>query len=448
MRKLICIFVSVIFSLELFADCNANVEAHIRAPRQFFGKLAEIVRTVYPDPKLQIQTSFALMPFGFPKFNGISPTDDALICVYNIDSETPIIATALKLEENSTTLIEQALQGVCKIAKENGYLFVVFNANSDSQNYIDATKKLISEKQIPQLANIKLDKIATKLLFRNDTNKFLNDVDFSILKITDNRTQLEVSLDLHFEKNSDSEKIVNAVKRLPVATETQFIPQDSELVAISKIKLPQDFPDIRKEVIDSIFAKNDADKIKDMYIKNDGSFAMAINFGKDLQMTSVGATMNSQADLLDFAKNNPSIKYNANAIELVNKIDKANDIDFVESYISLTPDKKNYSAIENGYAVCTTNLDALQSVINKIKSHNNTENYPLCKYARDDSDFIVLLNNKSILNSLLAPTGAKIKDNANIENTIISADIGLGKIKIFTRVDLQVLKYYCDIYKK
>ena len=78
--------------------------------------------------------------------------------------------------------------------------------------------------------------------------------------------------------------------------------------------------------------------------------------------------------------------------------------------------------------------------------HDKNQKFPLKKYALDDSDFIVVLNNKSLLKRLLAELGIKIKEYAKIENTVISADIGLGKIRLYTSIDFQILRYYCDLY--
>ena len=42
------------------------------APKAFFEKVSRLFRKIYPDPKLEMQAAFALMPLGYPEFNGIS----------------------------------------------------------------------------------------------------------------------------------------------------------------------------------------------------------------------------------------------------------------------------------------------------------------------------------------------------------------------------------------
>jgi hypothetical protein len=59
-----------------------------------------------------------------------------------------------------------------------------------------------------------------------------------------------------------------------------------------------------------------------------------------------------------------------------------------------------------------------------------------------------VLKNKSTLKRQLAELGVKIKEDIKIDDTVVSADIGLSKIKLYTSIDLQILKYYCDIYGK
>ena len=446
MRKLVCIFASLICSLQIFGDCIPNVEAHIRAPRRFFSKLFSIAQSVYPNPKMQMQTSFALMPFGYPNFNGISLTENALICVYNIETE-PILTVALKLDGDSKPLLEQSLQDVCYFHKQDGFLFVVYNAKGNEQEYIESTKKLIADKKISNLAKIKLDKIATKYFLKNNSNKCSDDIESAVIKIDDDLSQINLSVDLRFEKNSPTDKIVNTIKRDSFAEESAFIPQDCEISAISKIILPQNFPDMRKDFIDSILPQENADKIKNMYLKNKGTFAMGINFGSNLHITSVGETTMTQQEFIELAKNNSKIKYGETTkVEVINNLKENGGKTFVESYISTIPANKTYSSIESGYAVCSTNLQSWNESINKINTFDKNQKFPLKKYALDDSDFIVVLNNKSLLKRLLAELGIKIKEDAKIENTMISADIGLGKIRLYTSIDFQILRYYCDLY--
>ena len=446
MRKLTCIFASIIFSLQLFGECVPNIEAHIQSPRRFFYKLFNIAQSIYPDPKMQMQISFALIPFGYPCFNGISQTENALICVYDIE-ENPTITVALKTEGNAKPLIEQALQGVCTFQKENGYLIIAYSPKGDANRYIESTKKFIADKKISNFAKIKFDKVATKFLFKNNQSKIFDDIESGILKIDNDLTRIKLSLDFYFKKNSQTEKLVNAVKRDSCAEESAFIPQDCEISAISKIILPSNFPDLRKNVIDGIFAQDNAEKIKNMYLKNKGTFAMGINLGKNLQITSVGETTMTQQEFIEIAKNNSQINYGPNnSLTIINNIKNIENNACVESYFSAIPTQKTYSSIASKYAVSSTNIDDWKESIKKINAYDNQKNFSLQKYASDDSDFILVLNNKSTLKRLLAELGAKIKEDINIDNTVVSADIGLGKIRLYTSIDLQILKYYCDIY--
>ena len=448
MRKLTCIFASIIFSLQLFGECVPNIEAHIQSPRRFFHKLFNIAQSVYPDPKMQMQISFALIPFGFPSFNGISQTENALICVYDIE-ESPTITVALKTEGNKQPLVEQALQGICTFHNQDGYLIIAYSPQEDTTEYIQSTKKYISDKKISNFAKIKFDKVATKFLFKNNQSKFLDDIESSILKIDNDLTRIKLSLDFHFKKNSQTEKLVNAVKRDNYAEESAFIPQDCEISAISKIILPSNFPDLRKNVIEGIFAQDNAEKIKNMYLKNKGTFAMGINLGKNLQITSVGETAMTQQEFIELAKNNSQINYGANnSLAIINNIKNIENKSCVESYISTLPSQKTYSSIERQYAVSSTNIRDWKESIKKINARDNKKEFTLQKYAFDDSDFILVLNNKSTLKRLLAELGVKIKEDIKIDDTVVSADIGLSKIKLYTSIDLQILKYYCDIYGK
>jgi hypothetical protein len=98
--------------------------------------------------------------------------------------------------------------------------------------------------------------------------------------------------------------------------------------------------------------------------------------------------------------------------------------------------------------VSSTNIRDWKESIKKINARDNKKEFALQKYAFDDSDFILVLNNKSTLKRLLAELGVKIKEDIKIDDTVVSADIGLSKIKLYTSIDLQILKYYCDIYGK
>lgn len=58
-----------------------------------------------------------------------------------------------------------------------------------------------------------------------------------------------------------------------------------------------------------------------------------------------------------------------------------------------------------------------------------------------------MVNNKSVLQMLLSKLGAKIRDDIDIGNSVISADIALGKIEIFAAINIRSLNYYSDFYR-
>lgn len=104
-----------------------------------------------------------------------------------------------------------------------------------------------------------------------------------------------------------------------------------------------------------------------------------------------------------------------------------------------------YSAVVNGLSVSSDDKNLFAEAVAKIKSARG-QAYPLKKYARDDSDFVAVLNNNALLKSMLGRIGASL-DKAAFENTVISADVGLGKIEITASIDIDSLNLYCDFLR-
>ncbi len=440
MKKFITIISTTIaFSFFVFAQeqesmsITPNVVARFSSPAKFFGELSTIMREVYPNPKLELQASFALMPFGYPHFTGVSKKENSIVCVYGIDSQEPVIIAAFKTDGEKEPVFAKTLSGGNrKIIKDGGYIFVIHNAKDKWEKYLDDTRKKTKEKKTQKLAKIYLDSNALKYILPNADKNILSDINCATLSIYKDNSRAKISAEIELKKTSALCKKIGEIESQPNYHESEFIPQDRQITIISKVALPIDI----FKFIDC--AQN---QLSDITAQKNGTFALSANLGKPLEISSVGATKMENNDILELAKKISD----KNSIS--NETVKIGDVYCVKTSTTKFPKENIYSTIHKGYAVSTSNEIDMKNILNKISNAQRNENYPLKKYTSTDCDVIAVANTKAILKYFLAPTGAKIKDDANLTDNFATLKFISNKIKIFLSIDMDSLRYFADYYR-
>ncbi len=437
----IAIFVAFFFQPVLFANekdaqiISPNVVARFISPARFFRELSAIMREVYPNPKLELQAALSLMPFGYPNFNGISKKENLIVCVYNINTEQPVVVAALKMYGEKEPVIAKTLDDKNnKIIKNDGYIFVIYNARNEWKKYLDVTAEKTKDKRIRKLAKIELDTHALKLALTNVDEKALNDIHRAILIIDKENSRAKISIEIEVKDESLLKKKIEKISRAKVSKEAEFIPQNGQISIISKASIPRDLLDF-----------TNITKLKQIDIGSNlnETFALSANLGDPLKISSVGATKITNEEFLKTANDIPSIKL-SNSIS--NEIVTLENVKCVKTSISKFTNEKIYSTIFNGYSVSTSNETDMINILNKISNAQTNAEYPLKKYVGADCDVIAVANTKAILESFIKPTGARIKDEATLANTFATINFNADKIQIFFSIDLDSLRYFVDCH--
>ncbi len=451
MKKFFLVIISILFCITIFADTKIsgslqtpNIIAHIAPPAKFFASASEIFKAICKNPKLELQTSLTLMPLGYPKFNGISKTENALVCVFEINSQKPIIIVAIKKEgEQEPAIINTLSSSNCKIENKNGFIFIVFNANNDVEKYLNSILFELQKNETAKIAKITLDKDAIKYLLKNEYKEIVNDAQEATIKLNKNDTRATISLEIKVSKSSPTFQKLKEIKRERLSKEAALIPQDSQLSIISKTKIPSDFFELGKSASKNIFQRDFSENHISLASRNTETFAMSVNFGNPIQATSIGVSQATFSEMQSNVKDNLKIKCGENKeITISNISTKIDGVDYIETSFSNLPKEKMYSTIVDGFSLSASNKNDFVSSIKRISNFDKNADFPLRKYASIDADLIAIFNTRAILNNLLKSTGTMLKDEVKVSDNIITVNILENKIRIFAYLDFESLRYF------
>ena len=376
------------------------------APKPFFEKVSRLLRKIYPDPKLEMQAAFALMPLGYPEFNGVSRSANTIVCGFDTDTENPVWVVGAKIDGDSRTA---AFLKSAKLPayKRDAFTYLPVNfGEKDPSSYIDRAHALLPKKSG---AAFEADVCAEAFdrLTRGKCADWVRDVENVFLRIDEDGDCLLVRATLLLKKNSPAYCRVNKVRRLKNAPEAQFLPQDAELSVISKMKNGFDGREI--PAIGNALPSDVAAKYGELLKHSSQAYAAAIKFGNAPKLLSVRKT-------------------------------DVSDVEIASA--------DGFSAgVKNGFCALSNDGEMLARCLSEIASADPNADFPLRRYAEDDSDLIIVLNNAAMLKTVLSKIGRELRDDAKINYSVISADIALGKIDITARADLDSLNHYCDFYR-
>ena len=436
MKKSLLITFLALFSLSALADIAPDFTLRTRAPKPFFEKISSLYRRIHPDPKLEMQAAFALMPFGYPDFGGISKRENAVVCGFATETENPVYILGFKSDGNSRMEKTLAARNI-KPVKKGGYTFFSLPTDADAR-YIDAAFGEFS-KVGHSLAEIDATPEAFNRLAKGAFGKYTADIESANVRIDADARTIKLCATVKLKKGSPLCKAANGVRRVKEAEEAEFLPPDAEIFAITKAHVPDGIFDT--QAAKGVLPQRLAERIDSLRAKNAGTYAAAGYLGGAPKSLGIGATEMTERELLAIAESEPEV-----SVLGLNAKNRAEKIGGTACLATECPNGSTvYSAVVNGLSVSSDDKNLFAEAVAKIKSPRG-QTYPLKKYARDDSDFVAVLNNNALLKSMLGKIGASL-DKAAFENTVVSADVGLGKIEITASIDIDSLNLYCDFLR-
>lgn len=376
------------------------------APKAFFEKVSRLFRKIYPDPKLEMQAAFALMPLGYPEFNGISRRANTVICGFDTDTENPAWVVGMKMEDDSRTAAFLKSANLA-VYKRDAFSYLPINfGKKDPSPYIDRAHALLPKKSG---AAFEADICAQAFdrLTQGKCADWARDIENVFLRIDEDGDCLLLRATILLKKNSPTYEQVNKVRRQKNAPEAQFLPQDAELFVISKMKGGFDGREI--PAIGNALPADVSAKYGELLRHSSQAYSAAVKFGDAPKLLSVRAT--------DAADAEPSVADGFSA------------------------------GVKNGYCSLSNDGGMLAECLSKMSASESKTDFRLRRYAEDDSDLIVVLNNAAMLKTVLSKIGRELRDDAKINDSVASLDIALGKIDITVRADLDSLNHYCDFYR-
>ena len=437
MKKSLLIIFLALFSLSALADIAPDFTLRTRAPKPFFEKISSLYRRIHPDPKLEMQAAFALLPFGYPDFGGISKRENAVVCGFETATESPVYVLGFKSDGNSRIEKTLAMRNV-KPVKKGGYTFFSLPSDADAR-YIDATFAEFS-KVGHSLAEIDASPEAFNRLTKGAFEKYANDIESTNVKIDADARTIKFCATVMLKKGSPLCNAANKVRRIKEAEEAEFLPSDAEIFAITKAHVPDEIFDT--QAAKSVLPQRLAERIDSLRSKNAGTYAAAVYLGSTPKTVGIGATKMTEHELLAVAESEPEVS--VMGLSAKNRAEKIGD---TPCLATVCPNGSTvYSAVVNGFSVSADDKNLFAEAAAKIKSPRS-QTYPLKKYARDDSDFVAILNNNALVKSLLEKIGASMDGKTAFENTVVSADVAMGKIEISASIDIDSLNLYCDFLR-
>ena len=429
---------------------EADFVLRTRAPKFLFSKLAELFRKIYPDPQLEMRASLALMNFGYPDFKGISTNDCAVVCGFNTDSEKPVYVVGIKMQPDSRIAEVLQMQKL-KVHTKGDFSFLPVNAEGvDAGMFIEYAHGA-AIKKTTAIAEVEMAAKQFDTFTKGAFAAAVPDIESVSARLDDDASHLIVSATIRLKKGSPLYENVNGVRREKNSAEAAFISQDAEISIILKSILPDTVKSIGKDIFKSFLTPEIAAECESLLCKSRGTFAASINFARTPQILGVSALKAEETKL-------------ANSVNQKTAAHSAGDsisADYAAESSALTADRcacavavaslgnaKNiYSAEADGYRISASDKSLLEHAAGRIKSQCQNRRFPLKKYASDDSDIVVVVNNKSIVRSLLTLLGGRLKKRADIADSVVTADIARGKIEILARIDIESLNYYGDFYR-
>ena len=311
-----------------------------------------------------MQTAFALMPFGYPEFNGISRRANTVVCGFDTDTENPAWVVGMKMEDDSRTAAFLKSANLA-VYKRDAFSYLPINfGKKDPSPYIDRAHALLPKKSG---AAFEADICAQAFdrLTQGKCADWAQDIENVFLRIDEDGDCLLLRATILLRKNSPTYEQVNKVRRQKNARE--LLRHSSQ------------------------------------------AYSAAVKFGDAPKLLSVRAT--------DAADAEPSVADGFSA------------------------------GVKNGYCSLSNDGGMLAECLSKMSAAESKTDFRLQRYAEDDSDLIVVLNNAAMLKTVLSKIGRELRDDAKINDSVASLDIALGKIDITVRADLDSLNHYCDFYR-
>lgn len=397
---------SVFVSTLAAAEPRPDYTIRTCAPKPFFEKVSRLFRKIYPDPKLEMQAAFALMPFGYPEFNGISRKAGTVICGFKVHTENPVWVVGMKID-NDSRATEFLKSAKLETYKRDAFTYLPLNIGDDNPApYVDCAHSLMGKKSGAAF-EADLSPSIFDWLTRGKCTELANDVENIFLRIDEDGDSLIIRATIAIKKDSPTYRAVNGVRRQKKLPEAQFLPRNAEISIMSKMK--NGFGGREIPAIENALPADVAVKYGELLKHSSRAYAAAIKFGDAPKLLSI-----RQTDVSDTA------------------------IPSVDGFSA---------AAKNGFCVFSNDDKMLSQCLSEIASSDSRANFPLRQYAEDDSDLIIVLNNATMLETILSKIGRTLRGDAKINDSVISADIALGKIDITVRADLDSLNHYCDFYR-
>ncbi len=490
MKKILATLLGACLAPLLFSQVQAQslVQAQspiavvrLAPPQKLAKNIDEFARAVAPEASAQNQMLIAVMlaQFGYPFFDGVDPSENVLIGIFDNGAQKPHTVLAAKADPK-TAAICRSLAQMQNTAKD-GWFFANLGAPIGDAEFGAMADALLAESAQKSSADASIEIRADKMKFGHfptlpDTPQALQFKQFaaSIEKILSecqsfridanlDARRLELDAAVSAKPESRMAKLFNSYPKRAKVRGLGAISPDALLTVIGSTNSAAASElsiDMALETI-SPFVKLDARQIelaKEISKNSAETFATAISIAPDMEnpeFVAVSQTSCSAEKIAEYFASLSGLKINSFDAEgkpLEVKLSsslKKTDIDGIDAYenkmsISLADDEQTtFFCVKDGLLVQAGSAQSLKAAVESLSKPNPA----LAKYAKSDNDITALANVRQLFK--LLSNGADIGDVKNIPGFVkFKRDAATFRTEIDTKTIALLVKFATEAAAK
>ena len=416
----------------------------LAAPRGLFEKFTHLMRKIYPDPRLEMQMAFTLMPLGYPSFNGVSRSKPMAICEFDTSSGPAYTIAISASPESEVSRFAHSLNPPAERTGE--YLLLQFPPNGDAK--INAGRAKSAIKALSKNTDFikifaseqKLNDILEYLNFNPEVKEFSRHIKSIALTLSPQSDFITLNIALNLKAESSILPLLSRANFQSGNEELRYINPDAAFIAFSSFCTPGE------PVACALGAYPAKSALRNLANKCNSSFAASFFFdGEKYTYVIISKSKAAFGELLKLLSEKPPCGLGANA-KITHTSHSEGKFTYIASKPNLPDIEPTYTAIFGGFKIEGNNLQEFLRVLKKIDSHDAPDSeFALKKYFDQSSELTFVLNNNALFTSILGRMGYSLTNE--LQHAVLRVKFSASRIDISTNVHYQTLRAFADLLR-
>lgn len=449
MGRIFSVFFAAALSIASLRAQTPDAVILFEPPQKLFPAISETMRKIYPDPRSEMLLALTLSPVGYPNFNGVSNDQNMGICVF--DTGEVVTAAIYASKESAISRFSEGMSE--KPAKIGDWLIMpLFTPRQgfDISGYAEATAEAMRARHSANLASAQADAAfilaaIEKYAGYKVSSNLAQDIESARITLDIDGPDFVATLRIVAKDGTLLKTAFNKFSWRTEEKEARFIPQDAAFTFLSSVYLGGKNTPLTMEMADRYFGDRYSQKYAKLLEKFEGSFAMTEgDKGGGAVSVSVSSTKITMDELLEYVA------------ELYKSSGSEDKIEFCEiggtkavTNSAAEDAARMYWTVADGYMVNSDNPETLARTVEKVRAESGSDApYKLQRYAKLNADFVLIMNNNTLLNSVLKSFGMGYTDENFGSDFTIEGKIGMGRMDLAMRADMATIRAYADIFRK